>query len=145
MTTTVKKVERSKEQLIDRGPPTSFWDSLWVHEREEASVKNWRYAALFFSALPTSVMDVAFALAMHAIAYKYDGKGPSVLYNTFAGMHVARQQYLWAGLPLIQDYSDRNMNEDTQTAHKAAFAAGFAFGLWQNNTSNYKKLGPSII
>ena len=90
-------------------------------------------------------MDVVFALAMHSIAYKYDGKGPSVLYNTFAGMHVARQQYLWAGLPLIQDYSDRNMNEDTQTAHKAAFAAGFAFGLWQNNTSNYKKLGPSII
>jgi hypothetical protein len=145
MTTVKKKVVRSDKALIERGKPTSFWDSLFVNEEEESSVKNWRYASLFFSALPTSVMDVAFALAMHGIAYKYDGKGPSVLYNTFAGMHVARQQYLWAGLPLIQDYKDRNMSEDTQTAHKAAFAAGFAFGLWQNNRSNYKKLGPSII
>ena len=119
-------------RLNERGPPKSFWDSLFVHEQEQRSTRNWRYAALFFSAIPTSFMDVAFALAMHGVAYKYDGKGPSVLYNTFAGMHIARRRYLWAMLPLVQDYSDRKMDKATQTAHKSAFAAGFAYGLWNN-------------
>ena len=130
MTTVKKKVERSKVPLLERGKPTSFWDSLFVAEDEKNMTKNFRYGALFISLLPTGVMDVIFALAMHGIAYYNDGKGPSVLYNTCAGMHAARGRYLWAAPALAADYADRKMSSETQKAHGAAFAAGFAYGLW---------------
>ena len=136
------KIERSKKSLNERGKPKSFYDSLWVHEQENNSTKNWRYITLVVALIPTTFLDVAFALAMHGVAYKYDGKGPSVLYNVLAGMHTARGNYTWAALPLVQDYRDRNMDEDTQTAHKAAFAAGFAYGLWNNKSpKGLAKLG----
>ena len=113
--------------MADEDEAVDFFTSMFPKKGGKNEDRNTKWAAAMISAL-AGVRDwreLLLAAGGHAIAWFNKGDGPSVLYNTLADIHIHKQRYIYAAVPLFADATDLDLPKDTQVGHAGGLALGY--------------------